>query len=202
MQGPETATAITAAVEFYRQHGVQLDTIRMDNQSSPEARAAANKLSLKLVTLAGTAQYPWVLRQSRYCGYCRWVIQVLWVLRVLWMYLGTAQYPWVGTVGTARGESGSWVLRQYPWVLQGTVGTARGESGSWVLRQYPWVLQGTVGTVGTAQGKSGSWVLWQYPWVLWQYPWVLWVLHGVKVAVGYSGSSRGYCRVLWVLRVL
>jgi hypothetical protein len=48
MQGPETATAITAAVEFYnRQHGVQLDTIRMDNQFSPEARAAATKLSLK-----------------------------------------------------------------------------------------------------------------------------------------------------------
>ena len=47
MQGPETATAITAAVEFYRQHGVQLDTIRMDNQSSSEARAAANKLVLK-----------------------------------------------------------------------------------------------------------------------------------------------------------
>jgi hypothetical protein len=48
MQGLETATAITAAVEFYRQHGVQLDTIiRMDNQSSPEARAAANKLLLK-----------------------------------------------------------------------------------------------------------------------------------------------------------
>ena len=37
----------------------------------------------KLVTLAGTAQYPWVLRQSRYCGYCIWVLQ------------GTA-----GTVGT------------------------------------------------------------------------------------------------------
>ena len=47
MQGPETATAITAAVEFYRQHGGQLDTIRMHNQSSREARAAANKLSLK-----------------------------------------------------------------------------------------------------------------------------------------------------------
>jgi hypothetical protein len=59
-----------------------------------------------VVTLAGTAQYPWVLRQSRYCGYCR-------------------------------------------WVLQGTVGTAR-----------------------------------------------------AKVTVGYCGSTRGYCRVLWVLRVL
>ena len=23
-----------------------------------------------MVTLAGTAQYPWELRQSRYCGYC------------------------------------------------------------------------------------------------------------------------------------
>jgi hypothetical protein len=60
----------------------------------------------------------------------------------------------VGTVGTARGKSGSWVLRQYLLVLQGTVGTvgtAGGKSGSWVLQQYPWVLQGTVGTAGTVQ---------------------------------------------------
>ena len=41
--------------------------------------------------------------------------------------------------------------------------------------QYPWVLQGTVGTVGTARAK---------------------------VTVGYCGSNRGYCRVLWVLWVL
>ena len=71
-----------------------------------------------LVTPAGTAQYPWVLRQARYCGYCRWV---------LW-----------GTVGTA----GTVQYPQYPLVLQGTVGTvgtARGESDSWVLRQYQWV---------------------------------------------------------------
>ena len=74
------------------------------------------------------AQYPFVLRQSRYCGYCRWVLQ--------------------GTVGTA--------------------GTAQ-------YLQYPRVLQGTVGTVGTA---------------------------GAKVTVGYCGSTRGYCRVLWVLWVL
>ena len=95
-------------------------------------------------------------------GYCR----VLWVLRVLWV---------------------SWVLRQYPWVLQGTVGTvgtARGKSDSWVLRQYSWVLQGTVGTVSTA----GYWVLWVLHWVLW----VLQV------------CTAGYCRVyrnleLWVL---
>ena len=32
--------------------------------------------------------------------------------------------------------------------------------------------------------------------------WVLRVLHGVKVTVGYCGSTRGYCRVLWVLWVL
>ena len=91
-----------------------------------------------------------------YCGSTRGYCKVLQVLRVLWMNLGTAQYPRVlhGTVGT--------------------VGTARAKSDSWVLRQYPWVLQGTVGTVGTARVKSGSWVLWQYPWVLW----VLWVLHG------------------------
>ena len=64
-------------------------------------------LGVRLVTLAGTAQYPWVL--PRYCGYCRWV------------------------------------------------------------------LQGTVGTAGTAPAK---------------------------VTVGYCGSTRGYCRVLWVLWVL
>jgi hypothetical protein len=78
-----------------------------------------------LVTLAGTAQYPWVLRQSQYCGCCRWVLQgtagtagnvdvygycgssrgycrVLWVLWVLWN---------LGTAGTAGG---------YYRVLQGT----------------------------------------------------------------------------------
>ena len=76
------------------------------------------------------------------CGYCRWV---------LW---GTA-----GTAGTVQ-------YPQYPLVLQGTVGTvgtARGESDSWVLRQYQWVLQGTVGTVGTViVGYCGycRWVLW------------------------------------------
>jgi hypothetical protein len=61
-------------------------------------------------------------------------------MQVLWIGLGTAQYPWalqdtVGTVGTARGKSDSWVLhsmRGYCRVL-------------WVL----WVLQG-LGTVGTA----------------------------------------------------
>jgi hypothetical protein len=43
--------------------------------------------------------------------------------------------------------------------------------------QYPLVLQGTLGTVGTARAK-------------------------VTVGVGYCGSTRGYCRVLWVLWVL
>ncbi len=42
------------------------------------------------------------------------------------------------------------------------MGTAGAKSDSWVLRQYPWVLQGTVGTVGTA----GYWVLWVLHWVL------------------------------------
>ncbi len=83
-----------------------------------------------MVTLAGTAQYPWVLRQSGTVGTADVYCGVLRALRVLWMNVGTAQYPWVlqgtvGTVGTARGNSDSWVLRQYPWVL-------------WVL----WVLYG------------------------------------------------------------
>ena len=58
--------------------------------------------------------------------------------------------------------------------------------------QYPRVLQGTVGTAGTG-GTA------QYPLVL----------QGgtvgtarAKVTVGYCGSTRGYCRVLWVLWVL
>ncbi len=54
-----------------------------------------------------------------------------------------------------------------------------------------WVLQGTVGTVGTVQ----------YP----QYPQVLQGTVGTaraKVTVGYCGSTRGYCRVLWVLHGL
>jgi hypothetical protein len=56
------------------------------------------------------------------------------------------------------------------------VGTADGYcAGTVGTAQYPWVLQGTVGTVGTARAK---------------------------VKVGYCGSNRGYCRVLWVLWVL
>ena len=73
------------------------------------------------------------------------------------MNLGTAQYPrvlqgTVGTVGTARAKSDSWVLRQYPWVLQGTVGTV-GTAGYWVL----WVLQVcTAGHCRVLQGTAGS----------------------------------------------
>ena len=50
-----------------------------------------------------------------------------------------------------------------------------GTAGTVGTAQYLWVLQGTVGTVGTAPAK---------------------------VTVGYCGSTRGYCRVLWVLWVL
>jgi hypothetical protein len=46
LRGPETAAAITAAVAFSRNHGVILNKIRMDNQSSPEVRAAATTLHL------------------------------------------------------------------------------------------------------------------------------------------------------------
>ena len=50
-----------------------------------------------------------------------------------------------------------------------------GTAGTVQYPQYPNVLQGTVGTAGTAPAK---------------------------VTVGYCGSTRGYCRVLWVLWVL
>jgi hypothetical protein len=46
LQGPETATAMHQPL-FFRKHGVQLDSIKMDNQSSPEAKSAAIKLSLR-----------------------------------------------------------------------------------------------------------------------------------------------------------
>ena len=84
----------------------------------------------------------WVLQMGTvgYCGYCA----------VPTVPVGTAGY--CGYCGYCKGDSDSWVLRQYPWVLQGTVGTvgtARTQSDSWVLWQYLLVLQGTVGTVGT-----------------------------------------------------
>jgi hypothetical protein len=46
LRGPDTAAAVTAAVECFRKHGVILNKIRMDNQSSPEVREAAKSLHL------------------------------------------------------------------------------------------------------------------------------------------------------------
>jgi hypothetical protein len=111
-----------------REWRIFVDQGRCESWDMKLAESVSRKVDKVVVTLVGSTQYPWVLRQSRYCGYCRWVLQ--------------------GTVGTA-----------------GTVCTA----------QYPWVLQGTVGTVGTARAK---------------------------VTVGYCGSTRRYCRVLWALWVL
>ena len=47
MHGAETAKAMKAAILFFRQHNVALDTIRMDNQSSPEVKQLAIKLNLQ-----------------------------------------------------------------------------------------------------------------------------------------------------------
>ena len=47
MRGVDTAAAVKAAVLFFRERNVDLDTIRMDNQSSPEVRAVADDLKLK-----------------------------------------------------------------------------------------------------------------------------------------------------------
>ena len=47
MRGPDTAAALTTAVNFFRTKGIVLDTIRMDNQSSPEVRQAALELKLE-----------------------------------------------------------------------------------------------------------------------------------------------------------
>ena len=47
MQGAETAKAMESAVLFFRKHNVTIDTIRMDNQSSPEVRAIRRKLTVQ-----------------------------------------------------------------------------------------------------------------------------------------------------------
>ncbi len=46
MTGLDTAAALKAAVLFFRERNVTIDTIRMDNQSSPEVRAVATELKL------------------------------------------------------------------------------------------------------------------------------------------------------------
>jgi hypothetical protein len=48
MKGPAMATAIKSAVLFFRKQNVCLDTIRMDNQSSPEVKQIAAELDLEL----------------------------------------------------------------------------------------------------------------------------------------------------------
>jgi hypothetical protein len=47
MKGTDTAAAITKALLFFLERQVHLDTIRMDNQSSPEVRLVAEKFHLK-----------------------------------------------------------------------------------------------------------------------------------------------------------
>ncbi len=47
MTGADTAVAIEAAVRFFREQNVLLDTLRMDNQSSPEVKQLAIELDLK-----------------------------------------------------------------------------------------------------------------------------------------------------------
>ncbi len=66
-----------------------------------------------------------------------------------------------------------------------TVGTARGKSGSWVLRQHA-VPVGTAGTVGTVRAKSNSWVLHSTR----GYCRVLWVRTAGTVGFGYCGYCR------------
>jgi hypothetical protein len=78
----------------------------------------------------------WVLQMGTvgYCGYCGYCA-------VPTVPVVTARY--CGYCGYCMGKSDSWVLRQYPWVLQGTMGTV-----GTVTVGYPgycrWVLQGTV----------------------------------------------------------
>ena len=47
LRGADTATAMKAAIEFFRNQHVYLDTIRMDNQSSPEVRQLAIEMNLQ-----------------------------------------------------------------------------------------------------------------------------------------------------------
>jgi hypothetical protein len=47
LKGPDTALAIRNAVNFFRNKHVEIDTLRMDNQTSPEVRAMASELDLQ-----------------------------------------------------------------------------------------------------------------------------------------------------------
>jgi hypothetical protein len=46
LKGADTAQALEDTIDFYRSKGVRLDGIRLDNQSSPELRAAAAKRAI------------------------------------------------------------------------------------------------------------------------------------------------------------
>ena len=46
LKGRDTAEALKSTITFFRKHSVNLDTIRMDNQTSPEMREMATELDL------------------------------------------------------------------------------------------------------------------------------------------------------------
>jgi len=85
------------------------------------------------------------------------------------------------------------------WLPWRVLHSTRGYCGSPVLRMgTAGYCRVLLGTAGTVDESGYCGSTRGYCRVLW----VLRVLHGVKVAVGYCGSTGGYCRVLWVLRVL
>ena len=47
LRAEHTTSALKATVEFFRSHGVSIDTVRMDNQQSPLLRQMAEQLQLK-----------------------------------------------------------------------------------------------------------------------------------------------------------
>ena len=115
-------------------------------------------------------------RQSSNYNLIRFPVQrtLLWLLPDGVHSIGKMFVSLVTLAGTAQYTR---VLRQsrYCGYCRWVLQGTVGTAGTVQYPQYPWVLQGTVGTVGTARAK---------------------------VTVGYCGSTRGYCRVLWVLWVL
>ncbi len=58
LRAAQTIKALTASVDFFRSHGIILDTLRMDNQQSYDLRETARILKLKKEFIAPEVKRP------------------------------------------------------------------------------------------------------------------------------------------------
>ena len=58
LRAAQTTQALTASVNFFRKHGIILDTLRMDNQQSYDLRETARILKLQMEFIAPEVKRP------------------------------------------------------------------------------------------------------------------------------------------------